>query len=190
MGLPGFYFHWLTQSGIKVVHKEEVNGRVSSVSVDANGLLHPLAQKYFSYGPNKDEAFARLHRGQNLSALTTLFLTGIQQELTNIVAKYEPTDAFVIAVDGVAPQAKIAQQLGLQVPRDLSIVGSDNMNPGGYWAPPLTTAEQDRAALGQVAVERLIHRIENHTQSPPQIISIPLKLIERESTGPAPTVSN
>jgi LacI family repressor for deo operon, udp, cdd, tsx, nupC, and nupG len=99
----------------------------------------------------------------------------------------QPPTAIIAHNDGGAFYlVKIAQQLGLQVPRDLSIVGNDNMNPGHYSTPELTTAEQDRAALGQVAVERLIQRIENHTQSPPQIISIPLKLIERESTGPAP----
>lgn len=81
---------------------------------------------------------------------------------------------------------KAAHKLGLQVPRDLSIVGNDNMEMGRYSTPTLTTAEQNRDALGQVAVERLIQRIENHTQTPPQIVLIPLKLIERESTGPAP----
>jgi DNA-binding LacI/PurR family transcriptional regulator len=85
---------------------------------------------------------------------------------------------------------KAAAKKGLRIPEDLSIVGNDNMEGGRYSTPTLTTSEQDRAALGQVAVERLIHRIENHTQSPPQIIVIPLKLIERESTGPAPAGSN
>ena len=81
-----------------------------------------------------------------------------------------------------------AYQRGLRIPDDLSISGNNNMEMGRYSTPALTTAEQDLAALGQVAVEHLIQRIENHTQSSPQIISIPLKLIERESVGPAPAV--
>ncbi|MEA2067675.1 MAG: LacI family DNA-binding transcriptional regulator [Verrucomicrobiota bacterium] len=76
---------------------------------------------------------------------------------------------------------KAAVKRGLRIPDDLSITGNDNMEMGRYSTPTLTTAEQDRSALGQVAVERLVQRIENHTQAPPQIISIPLKLIERES---------
>ncbi len=113
------------------------------------------------------------------------------EALNQFLGLAQPPTAIVAYNDAVAIHlVRAAQQLGLQVPRDLSIVGNDNTEMGRYSTPTLTTAEQDRAALGQVAVERLIHRIENHTQSPPQIISIPLKLIERESTGPAPGTVN
>ena len=78
---------------------------------------------------------------------------------------------------------KAAHKKGLRIPEDLSIVGNDNMEMGRYSTPALTTAEQDRAALGQVAVERLIQRIENLTEAVPQIISIPFKVIERESVA-------
>ena len=107
------------------------------------------------------------------------YFMGLPEPPTAIIAY---NDLFAIFL------MKAAYKRGLRIPDDLSISGNDNMEMGRYSTPALTTAEQDRAALGQVAVERLIQRIENHTHSSPQIISIPLKLIERESVGPAPAV--
>lgn len=111
-----------------------------------------------------------------------------REALNQFLGLPEPPTAIIAHNDGGAFYlVKIAQQLGLQVPGDLSIVGNDNVEMARHSTPTLTTSQQDRASLGRVAVERLVDRIENGTQFPPQTISIPLKLIERESTGPAPT---
>jgi LacI family transcriptional regulator/LacI family purine nucleotide synthesis repressor len=81
---------------------------------------------------------------------------------------------------------RAAQQFGLRIPEDLSIVGNDNMEMGRYSNPALTTAEQDRSALGRIAIERLVQRIEDRTSGAFQIISLPLKLIERQSVATLP----
>lgn len=78
---------------------------------------------------------------------------------------------------------RVAKELGIQIPQDLSIVGNDNVEEGRFCSPALTTAEQDRVALGQVAVERLVQRLDNNYQGPFQRITIPLKLIERDSVS-------
>lgn len=94
----------------------------------------------------------------------------------------EPPTAIIAYNDLYAVHLiKAAQEMNINIPGDISIVGNDNMEAGRYCTPALTTAEQNRGALGQVAVERLIQRIEKQAEGPFQIISIPLKLIERDS---------
>ena len=41
------------------------------------------------------------------------------------------------------------QQLGFQVPKDISIVGFDDIPLSAYTSPPLTTVRQDRIQLGK-----------------------------------------
>ena len=44
---------------------------------------------------------------------------------------------------------------GLRIPRDISIVGVDNVHESAYSAPPLTTYHVNKRALGDVAVATL-----------------------------------
>ncbi|GCE22700.1 LacI family DNA-binding transcriptional regulator [Dictyobacter kobayashii] len=78
-------------------------------------------------------------------------------------------------------------QHGLRVPGDVSVVGFDDVNLCRYTEPPLTTIRQNRAAMVQAAVQRLISMIESedeqHASGLPPIIT-PIELVMRESTGP------
>lgn len=46
-----------------------------------------------------------------------------------------------------------AAKAGLRVPDDLSVVGYDNIPLSAYTAPPLTTVEQPKGAMGRAAIE-------------------------------------
>jgi DNA-binding LacI/PurR family transcriptional regulator len=46
-----------------------------------------------------------------------------------------------------------AARVGARVPDDLSVVGYDNIPLSAYAAPPLTTVEQPKAAMGRAAIE-------------------------------------
>lgn len=77
---------------------------------------------------------------------------------------------------------RAAQQVGLDVPGDLSLVGFDNLELAERTDPPLTTVAQNTALMGREAVRRLLAQIEG---DPPQDILtlLPTRLLVRTSTG-------
>jgi len=52
-----------------------------------------------------------------------------------------------------------ARQLGLQVPKDLAVVGFDDIDEAPYFHPSLTTVRQDLNALGTLAVDRIYRKM-------------------------------
>lgn len=70
------------------------------------------------------------------------------------------------------------------VPEDMSLVGFDDIDQSEESDPPLTTLRQNKHAIGQGAVQRLMQLIEG--AAPPEPLNVPTELIVRGSTGPAP----
>jgi LacI family transcriptional regulator len=80
-----------------------------------------------------------------------------------------------------------ASNLGLRVPRDLSVVGFDDV-PEAQWAvPSLTTVRQPIAEMGAVAVRLLMQVPELGSMSDARDIKrvdLSTSLVVRDSTGP------
>jgi LacI family repressor for deo operon, udp, cdd, tsx, nupC, and nupG len=78
------------------------------------------------------------------------------------------------------------RQHGLECPRDVSVVGFDDLAIASHFWPPLTTMRQPREALGRLAAEALIDLIEGQSSGRvPQHIVLSSELIVRGSTAPA-----
>lgn len=73
---------------------------------------------------------------------------------------------------------------GLAVPAELSITGFDDVDFAGNVEPPLTSVRVPVAEMGRVAAEQLLLRLTG--QSPPHATQLPVAIIPRGSTGPAP----
>lgn len=71
---------------------------------------------------------------------------------------------------------------GLKIPKDIAIVGFDDM----YWSislnPPLTAVSQPAYEIGKRAVEMLLQRIENPDREPAKVV-LNTKLMVRQSCG-------
>jgi LacI family repressor for deo operon, udp, cdd, tsx, nupC, and nupG len=76
-----------------------------------------------------------------------------------------------------------ARRHGLQVPRDLSIVGFDDVRFARYIDPPLTTIAQPMREIGEDTV-RLLLEILNGDEIKPVSITLPHRLAVRASTAP------
>ena len=73
---------------------------------------------------------------------------------------------------------------GVECPRDVSVVGFDDLAVAPHFWPPLTTMRQPREALGRLAAEALIDLIEGQPRSrvPPRIV-LSSEIIVRGSTA-------
>ncbi len=75
-----------------------------------------------------------------------------------------------------------AKELGLYVPRDLSVVGFDDIPLTSVIDPPLTTIRQFPAELGKVATQHLLTLIEQKISQFASVV-IPIELVVRGSTA-------
>ncbi len=77
-----------------------------------------------------------------------------------------------------------ARELGLAVPRDVSVVGyDDDENVAEVMVPALTTVAIPHRAMGEEGVRLLLSAIDSEAAEPQQI-QLPCPLIERDSVAP------
>lgn len=75
-----------------------------------------------------------------------------------------------------------AASAGLRLPRDLSVVGFDDIALAAYCSPPLTTVAQPKHQLGALAARLLLARIAEPDRAPEREILEPM-LCRRHSTA-------
>jgi len=93
-----------------------------------------------------------------------------------------PTALFVSADLTAIGVMRGAQQIGLTIPDDLSVIGFDGVSLGQYMNPPLTTISQHADRKGTVAAEMLLRLINGEAARPLQVV-LPPELIVRQSAG-------
>lgn len=74
---------------------------------------------------------------------------------------------------------------GLRCPEDVSVVGFNDMPFAGDFQPPMTTVRTPHFALGAESARVLLDRIEQDGLPAIRVV-LPVELIVRASTGPAP----
>jgi DNA-binding LacI/PurR family transcriptional regulator len=101
------------------------------------------------------------------------------------IARNREVTAVFVANDQMALGVLLAlQQSGRTVPRDVSIVGFDDVPEAAFFQPPLTTVRLDFTEVGRRCVERLLEMIRGVELSPAP--SVPPQLVVRSSTGVPP----
>jgi len=77
------------------------------------------------------------------------------------------------------------KKLGIECPRDISVIGFDDIGVSENYAPPLTTMRQPREQIGRIAAETLINILDGQkASSEPVRVVLQSELIVRESTAP------
>jgi DNA-binding LacI/PurR family transcriptional regulator len=77
-----------------------------------------------------------------------------------------------------------AQDRGLRVPEDLSVVGFDDNPLAVRMRPALTTVRQDLVEKGRAAIAALTAQLDPaHADDPPSVVVLPTELVVRESTA-------
>jgi len=76
-------------------------------------------------------------------------------------------------------------EAGRRVPRDISIVGFDDIPGAPYLLPPLTTVSQDFPELGRRSLDLLMEQIDSGTRATAKL-RLPPHLVARVSTAAPP----
>jgi DNA-binding LacI/PurR family transcriptional regulator len=152
----------------------------------------------YSAGPTETVASRRLTGYRQ-----GLELSGIRLRDDQIVVGPATFDGGVAAFrgiweDGLRPTAVLAmsdvmaigvmwaiREAGLEVPRDISIVGFDDLDVAPHSNPPLTTVHQPVRAKGEEAARLLLRMIAHPDNERPEHKTLDTRLIIRGSTGPA-----
>ncbi len=138
----------------------------------------PLREKYFheimpELGLEIDKRF--------IARVDHVLLDGIQQVNEWLDTVEELPTAFFAANDSVGVSAiRALKQHGYSVPKDVSIIGFDDVNIGNASDPQLTTMRIDLLAIGKIGVSRLVELIDGDENV--QHIYIETTLVEKEST--------
>ncbi len=110
MGVPRFYKRWLSRKRFPGLLQTERPAVVDTLSIDFNGMLHDVAQPVYAYGEGANLVREQQVAGMSDDALEAEYHAALTAKLQLVVGQVKPRVALVIAIDGVAPQAKIRQQ--------------------------------------------------------------------------------
>jgi DNA-binding LacI/PurR family transcriptional regulator len=103
--------------------------------------------------------------------------------MRRLLALPEPPDAVTTSSDMSALGAiRAIRDFGLSVPKDVAIVGYDDILFASLSTPTLTTVRQDMGQLGELACGALIELFEGRAHKLPKLV-LPVELIVRESCG-------
>jgi LacI family transcriptional regulator len=81
---------------------------------------------------------------------------------------------------------RAARDLGLEVPRDVSVVGVDNIELASYVHPALTTVAQPIDQFSKALADLMLGRLNGKEKFKPRRIELPASFLIRESTGKPP----
>jgi LacI family repressor for deo operon, udp, cdd, tsx, nupC, and nupG len=102
-----------------------------------------------------------------------------------IMARKDPPTAIFCFNDEMAIGVlDYARRNGLRVPHDLSVIGFDDIRFSEHLVPALTTVSQPMLQIGRETV-RLMLEILRGTGRRPKSVTLPHKLMIRESTAKA-----
>jgi DNA-binding LacI/PurR family transcriptional regulator len=77
---------------------------------------------------------------------------------------------------------RAAQEIGLRIPDDVSVIGFDDVAPAAFLLPPLTTIRIETQELATLALRRLIDRAADPKLTPVRVL-LSCHLIERRSVA-------
>ena len=113
-------------------------------------------------------------------------LEGAYQAARTLLQREDRPTALLVINDMLAIAVmRAAADLGLSIPRDLSVASFDDIPFANYTLPRLTTVSGKSEESGREAVRLLLRRFEE-PDLPQQIATPEVQRIIRESTGPVP----
>ena len=196
-----------------LVHERDEDGRCDSIiadnfngALDATNHLLRLGHRKIdfvtrdpsrlSFGERMDGYFTAMRRAGCEQFATVIdekaenYTVSLDAVIHRLSSEERPTGLVLATDDDVWVVQEACRRLDLSVPRDVSVVGFDDMPWSANIYPPLTTVRVDAELIGRIAMARLIGSIRGDASllagSPGVRILAPAKLIERQSCASIP----
>lgn len=115
-----YFFAWMNKKHADVLHniktlddfqlemKTKLNTEIDVFSIDLNGIFHPCAQKVFGYGKYPRKLL--IENKNSFKKNSTLMFQEVSNTIISLVNSVNPKKTLILAIDGVAGAAKMAQQ--------------------------------------------------------------------------------
>jgi LacI family transcriptional regulator len=94
-----------------------------------------------------------------------------------------PTAIFAANDQSALGVLDVAQELGVHIPQDVSLVGFDNIPEAAMATPRLTTVDQSIQEMAQLATKLLISMLRGEAPEQ-QLVKVPTQLVIRDSCQP------
>lgn len=116
------------------------------------------------------------------------YRSGLEASEKLLARKKPPTAIFASNDDMAAAAVSVAHRRGLDVPRDLSVVGFDDTPTATTVWPELTTIRQPIAAMAESSIELLLRSIRRKEGETKVVVDhvVAHQLVKRDSVAPPP----
>ncbi|BCZ44775.1 LacI family transcriptional regulator [Clostridium gelidum] len=134
---------------------------------------------------NRYKAFLDVVTKRNVENIILETQLGILENYEKIVHKlfeeHPDIDGIFASSDMIGISViKVAKELGKEIPKDLKIVGYDDIKFSSLVSPSLTTIKQPIEQMGELVIQLLIDQMEEKEVSLENVL--PITLVERETT--------
>lgn len=147
----------------ELLYQNRLNGYLTALA--AHGM--PIDLSLVKYGD------ATIYGGyENMKQL-------LEQD-PSITAVFAAGDAIAIGA------IKALNEAGIQIPKDFSIIGFDDIDLSAFISPALTTVRQPRRKIGNTAFEMLFRLMNQEPLEQMQVV-LDYELVSRDSCGPCKT---
>lgn len=201
--------------GLRLIHSRE-RDRVSIVGIDQWGAMDDVVRMLTEYGHKRAlyfagplgwrgamtrlDAWVKLTRARSISSVTVRCKTW---ESTEAYARMNhildsignqggklPTVVVTANDNQAVGVARALYEHGVRIPRDVSLVGFDDMPAMDNMIPPLTTVRPDFEAVGVAAMRQVLHLLGEGDEvalpaSAHGVGLLPAEVVKRSSLGPA-----
>jgi DNA-binding LacI/PurR family transcriptional regulator len=196
-GIPVLLFNRIAQAGgtvSSVASDNEAGGRMAAQALVAAGhtrIGYIAGMEDSSTNRDREAGFnAELAaQGQRIFARTVghYSFAGAQAAARSMFGAADPMQrptAVFVANDhmAIAVMDVLLGELGLRVPQDVAVIGFDNVPQAAWGAYSLSSIEQDAQAMIEATARLMLSQIHDESLAA-QHVSLPVRLIERGSTG-------
>ena len=170
--------HLLSLGHKRIACLSSVNFTCSSIRGRLEGYKRALAEEN---APQDNYLVQHLHFSidileENVDEVRKLLTSWIQKE-------NRPTAIFAIGDVIAIVILRIAFEMGLRIPEDISLVGFGDTDVAGLQTVPLTTIKIPMREIGMKAAEIILQKVETKKSVENKKIVLPVRLIVRKSCG-------